>query len=43
MDNGENRLEMGTGGDFGDDSAIFFKNVDLGNDDVREELIVGGF
>ena len=29
---------MGTGGDFGDDAAVFGEDVDLGGDDIRKDV-----
>ena len=37
MNNGEDCLEVGTGGDFGDNATVGFKNIDLGDDDGGEE------
>lgn len=34
VDNREDGFEMGTGGDFWDNSAIAFENINLGNYDV---------
>lgn len=34
VDNGHDCFEVRTGGDFGNDATVGFKNVDLGNDDV---------
>lgn len=39
MDDGEDGLEMGASGDFGDDSTIGLKEVDLGNDDITFDLV----
>ena len=41
MDDGEDGFEMRAGGDFGDDAAVGFKNVYLGDYDIGEELIIG--
>ena len=49
IDDGEDSLEMGAGGDFRDDTTVSFENVDLGDDDIREKMLTifenggGGF
>ena len=54
MNNGEDGLEVGAGGDFGDDTAIILKNVNLRGDDVAQDglavfddggagVVAGGF
>lgn len=49
MDDGEDGLEVGASGDFRDDSAVGFEDVDLGNDDTTENVVAvlndggGGF
>ena len=39
MNNGKDRLEMGTGGNFRDNTAVIFKNIDLGGDDIAQDSI----
>lgn len=41
MNNGEDGLEMGTGGNFRNDATVSFKNVDLGDNDIAENLWMG--
>ena len=36
MNDRENGLEMGAGSNLGDDAAILFEDIDLGNDDVAQ-------
>ena len=36
VEDGEDGFEVGTGGDFGDDATVGFENVNLGNDNVRQ-------
>ena len=48
VDDGEDGFEVRAGGDFWDDAAVGFEDVDLGDDDVCEQLVVvhdggGGF
>lgn len=49
VNDGEDGFEMGAGGDFGDDAAIGFKDVDLGDDDIAQNIVAvlynggGGF
>ena len=38
VDDGEDGLEVGAGGDFGDDATVGGENIDLGDDDIAEEL-----
>lgn len=38
MDDREDGFEVGAGGDFRDDPAVGSENVDLGNDDVAEDI-----
>ena len=40
VDDGEDGFEVVSGCNFGDDAAVGLKDVDLGDDDVREEFIV---
>lgn len=41
MNNWKDGLKMGTGGNFRNDAAVGFKNVDLGDDDIAENLWMG--
>lgn len=41
MDNWKDDFEVGAGGDFGNNTAISGKDVDLGDDDIAEEVEVG--
>ena len=38
INNGEDRFEMGTGGNFRDDASIFGKNINLGDDDIAQNF-----
>ncbi len=38
INNREDRFEMGAGGNFRDDTSIFGKNINLGNDDVAQNF-----
>ena len=40
VDDGEDCLEVASGGDFGDDAAVGFEDVDLRDDDVRKKFAV---
>lgn len=42
VDDWQNNLKVGAGGDFGDDATISGENIDLGDDDVAEEIEVRG-
>lgn len=39
MNNRENGLKMRTGGNFRDDTAVGFENVNLGDDNVAENFL----
>ena len=40
VDDGEDCLEVAASGDFGDDAAVGFENVDLRDDDVAQKFAV---
>ena len=41
VNNWKDGLEMGTGSNFRNDTTVSFKNVDLGDNDVAENLWMG--
>lgn len=41
MNDGEDDFEVGASGDFGDNTAVSGKDVNLGDDNIAEEVEVG--